>query len=98
MGTVYLLHFSKPYKHAQHYIGYTDNLDKRLERHRKGNGARLIEVISKVGIEFCVARTWEGDRKLERKLKNYKKSSQLCPICKREKDGKKKEHSHKREK
>lgn len=33
MGTIYLLHFSKPYKHARHYIGYTDDLDKRLARH-----------------------------------------------------------------
>jgi hypothetical protein len=28
-----------------------------------------------------VARTWEGDRKRERQLKNWKMAPRLCPIC-----------------
>lgn len=84
---VYLLCFDKKYKHAKHYIGFTENgetgLTKRLERHKKGQGARLIEVITKAGIGFTLTRTWpEGDRNFERKLKNQKKSSALCPLCK----------------
>lgn len=79
---VYLLHFDKPYKHARHYLGSTDDLPARLERHRAGNGARLIEVISAAGIGFVLARTWEGGRKLERRLKNWHNSPDLCPICK----------------
>jgi hypothetical protein len=33
-GTVYLLHFSAPYKHARHYTGWTDDLPGRLDQHR----------------------------------------------------------------
>lgn len=79
--TVYLLHFNKPYRHAQHYIGYAANLDRRLAAHRAGHGARLLEVINAAGITWEMARTWDGDRTLERRLKNWHKASQLCPIC-----------------
>lgn len=80
---VYLIHFEKPYKHAQHYIGYTDNLDRRTQEHTcKTNGARLLQVVRDAGIGFKVVRTWpEGDRELERKLKSWKNSSKLCPVC-----------------
>lgn len=82
MGKVYLVHFSRPYHHAAHYLGYVKkDLDRRLEQHRTGAGARLMEVITGAGITFELARTWKGSRKLERRLKNWKKSSQLCPIC-----------------
>ncbi len=47
---VYLLHFSEAYKHAKHYLGSADDLEARLERHRRGNGARLIQVIAQAGI------------------------------------------------
>lgn len=79
--TVYLLHFTEPYKHARHYLGFALDLDARLARHLAGNGARLIEVITQANIGFVLARTWEGDRKLERRLKNRHNSPQLCPIC-----------------
>lgn len=82
MGTVYLLHFDRPYRHARHYLGYTDDLPARIERHLAGNGGRLLQVIKAAGIGFKVARTWEGDRSLERRLKSWHKSAQLCPICK----------------
>ncbi len=82
---VYLIHFNKPYKHAQHYIGFTDNMERRLHEHElTSRGAKLLQVASAAGIKFTIARTWDGDRKLERKLKNRKKSSSLCPICRGE--------------
>ena len=79
--TVYLLHFHERYQHAQHYIGYAADLDQRLAAHRAGHGARLLEVIQAAGIQWSLARTWEGDRRLERRLKNWHKASKLCPIC-----------------
>lgn len=83
---VYLLCFDKKYKHAKHYIGFAHNEEtfkKRIEHHRKGQGARLMAVIAKAGIGFHVSRTWpEGDKNFERKLKNQKKASALCPHCK----------------
>jgi len=83
---VYLLHFDRPYGSgrygkASHYLGTCTDLEARLQAHRCGRGARLIEVITAAGIGFVVARTWEGGRGLERRLKNRKNSPRLCPIC-----------------
>jgi predicted GIY-YIG superfamily endonuclease len=80
-STVYLLHFSRPLHHARHYLGSTSDLDQRLNEHRSGQGARLLEVITDLGISFELARTWEGDRKPERRLKNRHNAPRLCPIC-----------------
>jgi len=85
---VYLLHFNKNYQHARHYIGFVDGgqeeLEARIKHHRSGTGAKLMKVIKEAGIDFELARTWpEGDRNFERRLKNMKKASQYCPICRR---------------
>jgi predicted GIY-YIG superfamily endonuclease len=80
-GTVYLIHFDTPLHHARHYLGWTTNLKARLEAHRRGNGARLMEVITEAGITWRLARTWEGGRELERHLKRQKNSPRFCPIC-----------------
>lgn len=82
MGTVYLIHFDTPYRHAHHYLGYAErDVEQRLAQHRAGNGARLMEVIAAAGITWQLARTWIGDRALERKLKTRHDSPALCPIC-----------------
>ena len=82
---VYLICFDRPYHHARHYIGYCDDkeesLKDRIARHKKGDGANILRVVSQAGIDFRVVRTWSGDRKLERQLKNRKKSRELCPCC-----------------
>jgi predicted GIY-YIG superfamily endonuclease len=77
---VYLLHFYVSYKHARHYLGSTDDLSKRLDQHQAGTGARLLEVIADAGIYWTLSRAWPGDRKRERKLKNYHRRY-LCPLC-----------------
>lgn len=81
---VYLIHFEKPYKHARHYIGYTRSLNQRIDRHRSGDGSPLLRAASAAGIEWSVVRTWKGGRDLERKLKNRKKASEICPCCRKE--------------
>lgn len=80
-GTVYLIHFDRPYKHAKHYTGWTDNLERRLAEHRAGTGARLMAVIKEAGIGWQLARTWEGTRARERQLKQ-RGASRHCPVCK----------------
>ena len=80
-GTVYLLHFDRAYRHARHYVGYTDNLPRRLEEHREGTGARLMEVVKDAGISFTLARTWPGDRATERRKKRQGSRALLCPLC-----------------
>jgi predicted GIY-YIG superfamily endonuclease len=84
--TVYLLHFETRISDnhsCQHYIGSSDNLDERLEDHKAGRAARLTQVAVERGIDFVLARTWEGGRVEERKLKNRKNAPKLCPICNR---------------
>jgi predicted GIY-YIG superfamily endonuclease len=80
-GTIYLLHFSQPYKHAAHYIGFTTDLPARLDAHTKGTGARLLEVITAAGLSFQLARTWKGTRKSERQIKRHGGATRLCPMC-----------------
>lgn len=79
---VYLIHFEKPLHHAQHYMGFTEDLKQRLTQHAMGKGARLMEVIAEHGIEWKLARTWEnGSRTMERQLKNQHNAPLLCPEC-----------------
>jgi len=84
---VYLIHFDRPYQHARHYLGTTNDLEHRLKQHSLGvryGGARLMEVIIGAGITWRVARTWAGGRELEQQLKAWNNSCRLCPICKAE--------------
>jgi hypothetical protein len=61
------------------------DLDRRLPEHRRGRGARLLEVITQAGIGFRLARTWPGvTRARERQLKNQGGASRYCPICQAE--------------
>jgi predicted GIY-YIG superfamily endonuclease len=81
VGTVYLIHFHSPLKHAKHYIGFTLNLEGRCLDHRKGVGSKLLAAVSAAGIEWSVVRTWDGTRDFERSLKNRKNAPRLCPVC-----------------
>jgi predicted GIY-YIG superfamily endonuclease len=85
LSAEYLLHFERPYRHARHYLGFAEDLERRLELHRAGRGARLVEVVVAAGIGFQLVRTWEGDRTLERTLKNrHNAPARLCPLCRAE--------------
>jgi predicted GIY-YIG superfamily endonuclease len=81
MATIYLIHFDQSFKHARHYIGFTTDLDARLQAHASGHGARLMEVITNAGINWQCVRTWPGERKFERQLKRRKETPALCPVC-----------------
>lgn len=87
---VYLLHFHAPISPlhtCQHYLGFADCWPDRIMTQRAGNSdaARLCQVARERGIDFTVVRIWEdGDRMLERQLKNRHNAPQLCPICRGE--------------
>ena len=81
VGTIYLLHFDRPYRHAGHYTGWTTNLDLRLTEHACGYGARLLAVCIQAGISWQLARTWTGTRHHERALKRQGGASRRCPLC-----------------
>lgn len=86
MSTVYLLHFDSPLYHAQHYLGITSDLPSRIERHLHSNGSPLIAAALRAGITPTLARTWEGDRTLERQLKRSHNNRRFCPICSAQKE------------
>lgn len=82
--TVYLLHFSVPYRGAGHYVGWCkdDQPDRRLQEHLDGNGNPLVHVASKKA-DVLLARVWPGQgRGFERWLKQLKGiGKRACPIC-----------------
>ncbi|MCC6454850.1 MAG: hypothetical protein IT328_07910 [Caldilineaceae bacterium] len=79
----YLIHFIPAYRHAVHYLGWSPEVQARINAHICGKGARLTEVAYAAGIEMIWVRTWpDADRKVERKLKNRHGSGKFCPICK----------------
>src|SRR6266567_6741267 len=82
---VYLIHLDKPLNHARHYLGFSEDLFKRLQQHRNGQGAAFMRAIEKQGISWHVSRIWDGDRAFERVLKDQHNASHLCPTCRQEK-------------
>ena len=55
--TVYLLHFSRPFGHAKHYVGMCDSdrdIEQRVEEHRTGQGAKLCRYAVNAGIELIL--------------------------------------------
>ena len=84
---LYILHFHKAYKHAKHYQGITNDIDRRILEHRQGQGARLTKVLKDNGISFDYAvigeyLTYSEAKAREKHLKTcYKKPSRYCPMC-----------------
>jgi hypothetical protein len=81
LGVIYMLHFHRPYRHARHYTGWTDDLLHRLDCHAAGHGARLVAVIWDAGIGFTLVRICEGTRFTERAIKNAGGAVRYCPAC-----------------
>jgi hypothetical protein len=79
-GTVYLLHFDEPFRHARHYLGFTTDLPSRLSVHDAGVGANLLRYVHAAGINWQLARIWPGDRARERQLHNGG-HARRCPLC-----------------
>ncbi len=82
MGTLYLLHFEPAYKHAQHYLGWTSNVEVRVEAHMNGHGSPLVKAAVLAGCQVTIVRTWPGTRSDERRAKGRSRSGRrLCPVC-----------------
>jgi len=81
MGTIYLLHFDQKIARSQHYLGWTRNLDQRLEDHRAGRGGKTTARSRAAGIGFELAAQWSGSPDDEKRLKN-KSLRSLCSTCK----------------
>lgn len=88
-GTVYLLHLLTPLWSLgrtycwKHYTGWSapGNLVARLQAHERGRGAKFTRIARDNGITWILARTWQGDPRLERKIKKQGGASRCCPAC-----------------
>lgn len=82
-GIIYILQSSIPAGNARHsaeyYIGWTtfDGLKNRLEMHQAGRGASLTRYWSEIGAQMSVVALIEGDRLVERYLKNRKSAKRV---------------------
>ena len=86
-GTVYVLHFEPAYAPARHYIGWAHDVDARPAQHLAGAGSSLVRAALAVGVDVQLAATYPGSRHLERRLKRWHKTTQFCPRCRAERDG-----------
>ena len=81
VGVIYMLHFSEPFGHAKHYVGWAANLEARLAYHGTNGGARLLWHVRQAGITWVLARTRAGTREEERAIKTAGGSPRYCPLC-----------------
>lgn len=84
MRGLYLLHFDPPYLHAGHYLGYSDDIERRVAEHLAANGkaSPLVRAALHAGSDVTVARTWPRlGRREERRLKRQGGLSRHCPRC-----------------
>jgi predicted GIY-YIG superfamily endonuclease len=85
----YLLHFDRKIHGAQHYLGYSVHITRRLRQHLHGAGARLVRQALRAGITVELVRVWTtDDRKQERALKKTRTPKSYCPKCRRTSGGK----------
>jgi len=86
-GTVYLFHFNAPMGNlanpraqAQHYLGFTDDLDTRIAKHLAGRGAKIVAAALSRGLIFELYH-WPACLATEKLVKKTKKTSLYCPAC-----------------
>lgn len=85
VGTVYLLHFDRPFWGSkQYYVGFTRNLPQRLMNHREDSaGSVTTRRAFDQGIGFTLARVWQpGTLRMERQIKD-RGPVNYCPLCPR---------------
>lgn len=82
LGTIYLLHFDRPFHHTRHYVGWTEReVEARIAEHSAGRGTPLVAAIVAAGVGFQVARTWRGTRNDKRTIKAQRNTPRVCPLC-----------------
>lgn len=83
MKGLYLFHFEPRYLHAGHYLGWSEDIERRAREHfacgRKSSPlVRAALANGRVGL----VRVWpDGSRILERRLKTQGGLSRHCPVC-----------------
>lgn len=83
---LYILHFDVPLHHAAHYVGVTADLEKRLEKHRSGRGAKILKAVQSLGGTWRLATVYEIAEikdmyRVEKKVKDSHGGRPYCTIC-----------------
>ena len=83
VGTVYLLHFASPVNGKRHYVGFTQNLVRRLNEHGGGIlGCNMTRAAVKKGVRVLLGNKWENVApEHELKLKTEKNLKRHCSSC-----------------
>jgi predicted GIY-YIG superfamily endonuclease len=87
VGSIYLLHYSKRTSRGhQHYLGWTEDLARRLRQHQIGRGAEETKIAVAEGAKLLMVQTWIGTRALESQIKTWSRSHRagfagLWPKC-----------------
>jgi putative endonuclease len=78
----YLLHFGRPVYGAQHYLGWSVDVSRRVRQHMNGQGARLVRQALRASVSVELVRVWvTHDSKQERVLKRRGAPKDYCPLC-----------------
>lgn len=84
MRGLYLLHFEPRYEHAGHYLGFAEDVHRRVAEHLSGNGraSPLVRAALSIRAGVTLVRVWpDAGRQLERRLKRQGGLSRHCPTC-----------------
>ncbi|MGC4031654.1 MAG: hypothetical protein QM754_07965 [Tepidisphaeraceae bacterium] len=80
---VYLVHYKQPRKHVRHAVRTVEANAETIRKLYRNLHKQVIDTRAEAeGIAFVLVRTWKGrDAVFERKLKDQKHHSRLCPFC-----------------
>lgn len=83
-GYIYLLHYKDKMSHAQHYVGWTNDIENRIFEHIEGkqDKCKLTYEFAKRNIPFVISKLWYGTRNDERAIKKHKSQPKHCTCCK----------------
>jgi predicted GIY-YIG superfamily endonuclease len=85
-GFVYLLHYERPFllkgfeTPAQHYLGWSQDVGRRLREHARGRGSAVTRYAHAQGVGFELVKVWPGTLDTERELRDLG-PGRLCPKC-----------------
>jgi hypothetical protein len=80
-GDLYVAHFDPPYRHAGHYLGWTEDPAGRWGTHLNGHGSPLVRAAVGAGCRITFHVIGRGTRYDERRLHNEHHTERHCPTC-----------------
>lgn len=81
---VYLLCLSQAFHHTRHYLGSSNDPERRLREHKSGRGSHYTRAVVAAGIDMKIVRLWPGERYDEVLRKLSKNAARWCPHCREE--------------